>query len=208
MEPKELIQEIDYTISQKDFYHVMVYQDALEKIVVSNVDDLEDLHILNRYYNYILTQIETMQVILQGVIPLQQPIYSKNGLVIVITDNYFHNNSDDQSYESQINQKLIHVVDDVNKAIIYCTLWINKHEDATFFHLGHNLDVGDIDKPNVENVIRALKTKRKILQLKLHTIQKEIQFLESDANQEVSNEQETLLSIVALQLIKGGELSA
>jgi len=67
---------------------------------------------------------------------------------------------------------------------------------------------GDIDKPNVEDVIRALKTKRKILQLKLHTIQKEIQFLESDANQEVSNEQETLLSIVALQLIKGGELSA
>jgi len=67
---------------------------------------------------------------------------------------------------------------------------------------------GDIDKPNVEDVIRALKTKRKILQLKLHTIQKEIQFRESDANQEVSNEQETLLSIVALQLIKGGELSA
>lgn len=213
MRPKEFMFELGYAISQRDYYHVLVFQKALNQILLSDIESLEDLHTFNRYGSYLVTQIDATIFILKGITHLQQEVYRKNGVVVLITNNYFRDRNDEESYESKANQQLINLIGGKGKDMLYCTIymlyctiWVNKYKDAIFFHIGTNLTDVDKEKTSIEDIIHELQVLKQTFKIKLRAVQNEIRFREEGPVQDVHPELESLLSLITLQLFKGGEV--
>ncbi len=207
MIPREFIYELDYIISQRDYHHVLVFQQALSQVLLSEIESLQDLHTYNRYINYLITQIDATIFILKGITHLQQNVYQKNGVVILITNNYFRNRNE-ESHEDKINLQLINLLPDESKDISYCSIWVNKYNDAIFFHIGTNLVAVDDNKPSVEEIIYELKALKKSFQIKLQAVQNEIRFQEGGETQDIPDDQASLLSLITLQLFKGAYMGS
>ena len=185
---------------------MLVFQKALNQILPSDIESLEDIHTLNRYGGYLVTQIDATIFILKGITHLQQEVYRKNGVVVLITNNYFRDRNDEESYESKANQQLINLIEGKGKDMLYCTIWVNKYKDAIFFHIGTNLTDVDKEKTSIEDIIHELQVLKQTFKIKLRAVQNEIRFREEGPVQDVHPELESLLSLITLQLFKGGEV--